>query len=70
MEQVQTKESKPNQKMCMTVREMAEELGIGLNTAYALVNSVGFPMIRFGDRKIRIPRASLEKWLDKQTGEE
>lgn len=53
-------------KMCMTVQEMAKELGIGLNHAYQLVNSAGFPVIRFGERKIRIPRAALEEWLLKQ----
>jgi len=52
--------------LCLTVKQMAEELGIGINTAYQLIHSDGFPVIRFGERQIRIPKAGLEKWLLKQ----
>jgi excisionase family DNA binding protein len=50
-------------RLCMTVQDMAKELGIGLSAAYQLVNSTGFPSIRFGERKIRIPRDALKEWL-------
>ena len=50
-------------RLCMTVQDMAKELGIGLAAAYQLVNSAGFPVIRFGERKIRIPRDALKEWL-------
>jgi excisionase family DNA binding protein len=53
------------EKMCLTVPEMAKELSIGINNAYKLVNSEGFPVIRFGERCIRIPKNALEDWLFK-----
>ena len=58
-----------DKKICLTVKEMADELGIGINAAYQLANSAGFPVIRFGERKIRIPKAGLERWLLKQTNQ-
>lgn len=54
-------------KLCLTVKEMAEKIGIGINAAYQLANSEGFPVIRFSKRKIRIPVEGLELWLLKQT---
>ena len=55
-----------NKKLCMTVKEMSEELGIGINTAYQLSNSKGFPVIRIGERKKLIPVEGLKRWLLKQ----
>lgn len=56
-------------KLCLTVKEMSKVLGVGINDAYQLVKSKGFPVVRFGERKLRIPVAELEKWLQKKTEE-
>lgn len=66
--QVDREQAETTPKLCLTVKELAAELGIGMNNAYQLVNSAGFPVVRFGERKIRIPRAALEAWLLRQAG--
>lgn len=53
-------------KLTITVAELAEYLGIGRNSAYTLVNSKDFPKIQIG-RKIIIPIKSLEKWIERKS---
>lgn len=50
------------EKMTMTVREMAAQMGISLPTAYELVKRPGFPTIRVGT-KILIPVEAFRQWL-------
>lgn len=49
-------------KLAVNVMEMARQLGISKNSAYALVNQADFPAIRVGGRWI-IPVDSLKQWL-------
>ncbi|OGN97833.1 MAG: hypothetical protein A2Z77_02115 [Chloroflexi bacterium RBG_13_51_36] len=51
-------------RLCITVPEAAEMLGISRNSAYELVKQGRFPVIRFGKRLL-IPRLALEKMLEK-----
>lgn len=46
-----------------TVPELARVLGIATVKAYDLVHVKGFPSLRIG-KKILVPRAALEKWLE------
>lgn len=55
------------EKLCITVSQMAEKLGIGRINAYELARSQGFPSITVG-RRILIPVAGLERWLEEQSG--
>lgn len=48
--------------LCLTVKEMAEILRVGINKAYDIVRTPGFPAIRSGDRII-IPRDAFRNWL-------
>ena len=50
-------------RLCITVPEAAEMLGISRNFAYELVKQGQIPVIRFGKRLL-IPRVALEKKLD------
>lgn len=52
----------------MSIKEVAESLGIGMNKAYDLVNKEDFPKVRVGSRYI-ILRNRLEEWLDNNIGE-
>jgi excisionase family DNA binding protein len=52
------------ERYCMTVTEAARKLGISRNFAYELVKRGEIPVIRFGKRLL-IPRAALEKMLEK-----
>lgn len=56
------------EKATFGVDELATTMGISRPKAYALVNSEGFPIIRVG-RRIRIPVAAFEHWLDEQSSE-
>ena len=53
-------------RIALTVPEAAQALGIGRNTVYELVASDAIPYVRIG-RTIRIPTASLNRWLEAQT---
>ena len=52
-------------RLCLTVPEAAELLGISRNFAYELVKQGQLPVIRFGKRLL-IPRVALEKMLEKE----
>lgn len=51
-------------KLCISVPEMAKQLGISRPKACELANSEGFPAIRIGKR-IVIPYAAFADWLQK-----
>lgn len=50
-------------KMALTVEELAAVLGISRSCAYKLIREPGFPVVYIGRRAL-IPRKSLEKWLE------
>ena len=52
-----------DKRLCITVPEAAEMLGISRNFAYQLVKEGKLPVIEFGKRKL-IPRLALEKRLE------
>lgn len=51
------------EKGVMTIKEMAEYLGMGMTSAYQLIKEPGFPAVRITQKKIVIPVAALERWL-------
>ena len=51
-------------RLCITVPEAAEMLGISRNFAYELVKQGQLPVIRFGKRLL-IPKVALERMLEK-----
>lgn len=51
-------------RLCITVPEAAEMLGISRNFAYELVKQKQLPVVKFGKRLL-IPRIALEKVLEK-----
>lgn len=50
------------EKMTMSVREMAAQMGISLPTAYELVKRSDFPTFHVGT-KILIPVEAFKEWL-------
>ena len=55
------------ERMTLTVAEVAQMLGIGLNNAYSLVGSGRLPSVKIG-RQIRVSKKVLEDWLDRESG--
>lgn len=51
--------------MAMSVEDMADELSIGRNVAYQLVQQPGFPSFMIG-RRILVSRRGLQEWIDAQ----
>lgn len=47
----------------MTINDMIKFLKISRSKAYELVNTKGFPVIKFG-RNIRIRKTDLNNWLN------
>ena len=52
-----------DKRLCISVPEAAEMLGLSKNFTYGLVNQGLLPVIKFGKRKL-IPRAALVKMLE------
>jgi len=50
-------------RLCITVPEAADMLGISRNFAYELVKRQELPVVKFGKRLL-IPRVALEKRLE------
>lgn len=55
------------EKATITVKEVAQALGICLPKAYEIVASDNFPSFRLG-RRIVIPAKDFENWLSKEAG--
>jgi excisionase family DNA binding protein len=53
-------------KIVYTVKEVSELLGIGINQAYELVKTDGFPKFKIGN-KYMVPKDQFEEWMRKQT---
>ena len=46
----------------LTVKEVAQQLGLGINQTYAACERGQIPSIRFGRRWV-IPASAFERWL-------
>ena len=57
------------EKTVMSVRELSEVLGVSVPTAYEIANRDSFPSIRIGERRIIIPIAAFNTWLEKQVSD-
>jgi len=55
-----------NQPDLLTVREVAEILRMNKDVAYRSLPSMGIPIIRLSERRIRIPRDAFYAWLENQ----
>ena len=53
-----------DKRLCITVPEAAEMLGLSRNFTYELVKQKQLPVVKFGKRLL-IPRAALDKMLEK-----
>jgi excisionase family DNA binding protein len=51
----------------LTMRHVRQILGVSRGKAYDLAQQPDFPVIRLG-RTIRVPRAALMRWIDRQAG--
>ena len=55
-------------KLTLSVEELAVELGISKPVAYELIKREGFPAIRVSERRIVIPVEALKLWLLEASG--
>ena len=54
-------------KKLITVKEFANEYGIGTNKAYEMVNSKGFPVVKLG-RKLLVIKDRVDEFLYNNVG--
>ena len=54
------------EKIALSVSEVAEALGVSRPTVYQLIHRNDFPSFKVGSRTL-IPRLALEKWANEQT---
>jgi excisionase family DNA binding protein len=57
------------EKKTLSIRELAQVMGIGENTARQLARTKGFPVITIGKRKLVII-SKFEEWLEENAGRE
>ncbi len=57
-----------NEKLVLSVSELAAELGVSLPVAYELTKKQGFPSVRVSERRIVIPVEGLLRWLNEEAG--
>ncbi len=55
------------EKLTVTVKEMANIVGVSRCTAYELIHQAGFPVVWVGRRAV-IPLEGLKKWLSDKAG--
>lgn len=51
--------------MAMSVEDMADQLAIGRNVAYQLVQQPDFPSFMIG-RRVLVSKKGLQEWIDEQ----
>jgi excisionase family DNA binding protein len=51
----------------LTVPEVAAELGTSPRHVYRLIGEARLPAVRLSERRLRVPRAALDAWLQVQT---
>lgn len=56
-------------RLTLTVKEVSEALGIGINQAYALVKQTGFPKLKIGTKYL-VPKDEFELWIKAQSKEQ
>lgn len=56
------------ERICLTVEQAAQSLGISRPTMLELTHKDGFPCFRVG-RRILIPKSALVTWADRQAAE-
>ena len=53
--------------LMLSVQEIAKVLGISKTSAYDLVKSKGFPVLKIGSRLI-VPKDKFRKWVEQNIG--
>lgn len=53
----------------LSIAELAERLGVSRPIAYQLAHRADFPAIRVSPRRIIVPAAALDRWLEEQAAE-
>jgi predicted DNA-binding transcriptional regulator AlpA len=61
-----TQMEKASSKCVLDPKELAEYLGINVGRAYELMRSANFPSIRISPRRLIVPIAGLERWMEAQ----
>ena len=63
-------DSKDDGKLAYSVEEAAKALSIGVCLCRELIRQKKLPAIRLGERRLILPKASLEKFLAEQIEEQ
>lgn len=54
-------------QLMLSVREIAKVLGISKTSAYELVRTKGFPVLKIGSRLV-VPKEKFREWVEQNTG--
>ena len=57
-----------NERLTMSMAEVAKELGVSRPTAYKIARQHGFPAIQVSDNRIVVHRAKFIEWLEANIG--
>ena len=57
-----------NERLVLTVPEVADLLGLSVRSTYTLCRRADFPVVRLTANRIGVSRAGLEAWVANQVG--
>lgn len=52
--------------LLLKVKDVQRILGVSKTTAYELMHSKKFPVVRVGEKCFRVPRDAFARWLEEQ----
>ena len=58
-----SREGENRERLCYTVEELMEILGVGRKAVYSLIRKKAFPAIRISSIGYRIPKESFHAWM-------
>lgn len=53
-------------KRVLTIKELAETLGVSIPTAYRIARREDFPAVHLSQKRIVVPEMALNEWLTRQ----
>ncbi len=57
-----------NERLTMSIAEVAKELGVSKPTAYKIAKQHGFPAVQVSENRIVVVRSKFVEWLEANIG--
>ena len=58
------------QEVYLKSKDIMQILGVSINVVYRIINSPNFPVVKFGQKCIRVPENEFYEWMKENIGRE